>query len=499
MADNERQNVLFILTDQHRKGSLGCYGNTVCHTPNLNRLAREGVVFDNAYTTCPVCSPARASLQTGQYPFHHGMQTNIFDHGCMVHELPDTQRLLSRSLQRAGVQAGYTGKWHLGFGRDAFRDPYYQQHYRNIDTHIYDIVYPEFYRDGSSLPSELGYVGDDFPGHGGGGHNYPQYLEYLKANGLEHKLKPGEGGADIVSPVESTMPYYLTQRCKTVLDDFRQQASPFFFMLNFWGPHGPAYVHRTYMERYREATFEPWPSFDEDQRNKPRIHNAKRARVEWKHIENQLRYYYGYVSFIDAQIGRLLEYLREHDLDRNTWIIFSADHGDSMGIHNGLMDKSFYLYEDTASVPLIIRPPGGLDEGRREDRFASHTDLYSTILDIAGLPEEQCRRDGRSLLPLIRNETVHDWPRVAVTEASGLAFCLFTQRMIRRGTHKYVFNCGDIDELYDLQNDPCEMRNLAVETEYGGLLREMREELAAWMEEHDDRLLGQFKSICRMT
>ena len=111
-----RPNIILILTDQHRLSAVGCYGRTPCQTPNIDRLAREGARFETAYTVCPVCSPARATIMTGLYPHRHGICSNIYNLGNSVHELPDSPDLLSRRLQSAGYRCGYTGKWHLGNG-----------------------------------------------------------------------------------------------------------------------------------------------------------------------------------------------------------------------------------------------------------------------------------------------------------------------------------------------------------------------------------------------
>lgn len=495
---DSRPNILFVFTDQHPKHAVGPYGDGRVKTPTLQRFADEGVLFENAYTTCPVCSPARASVQTGLYPNHHGMQTNIFQHGCMVHELPDTPSLLSRRLTAAGYQAGYTGKWHLGYGKRAFEDPYYIEHRIGIDTHRDDIEYPDFYRQGSSLPTDLGYQGDDFPGHGGGGHLYPQYLEYLKANGLEHTVERASVGSvgEITSGKESAVAYFLTERAIARIDAMKDNSAPFFLMLNFWGPHAPAFVPTEYLEPYREARYEPWPSFNEDQTNKPRIHNAKRNNGQpWEDWEIQLRYSYAFADFIDDQIGRVVKHLEDSGLYENTAVIFSADHGDSQGIHNCLSDKSIYLYEETTSIPLIVRLPDKSRAGDHETRFANLTDVYSTVLDLAGVPAELHERDGRSLLPLVRGDTVTNWPETVVTESSGIAHCLFTSRMIRKGNLKYVFNCGDLDELYNLDADPHELRNLAVEPDSSELLTEMQNALVEWMKEKKDGLLHQFQML----
>ena len=113
---SNKQNIIFIFTDQQRRDFLGCYGSEIVKTPNIDMLAADGTVFDNAYTVYPVCTPARASLQTGLYPCNHGMQNNMYQPGCVVHELPDTPSLLSRRLGSLGYTAGHTGKWHIGYG-----------------------------------------------------------------------------------------------------------------------------------------------------------------------------------------------------------------------------------------------------------------------------------------------------------------------------------------------------------------------------------------------
>ena len=162
------QNIIFILTDQHRISGVSAYGETPCRTPGIDRLAAEGILFENAYTVYPVCSPARATIMTGVYPHTNGVTSNVHEVGCSVHELQDRPSLLARRLQAAGYATGYTGKWHLGTDRDAsFDGP-----------------------NSPSLPSTIGFEGQDFPGHGGDGSGYPEYKAWLKKKGFNHKIKP---------------------------------------------------------------------------------------------------------------------------------------------------------------------------------------------------------------------------------------------------------------------------------------------------------------------
>ncbi len=491
----EQPNILFILTDQHRRDHLGCYGTRWGTSPNIDRLAAEGVTFTNAYTVCPICTPARASIQTGLYPCGHGMQNNLFQPGCVVHELADRPELLSRRLGEAGYTAGLTGKWHLGYGREAYADPWYRDHV--VEGAVDVVAYPAFYRAGSSLPTDIGYEGDDFPGHGAGGHLYRQYQDYLFDAGLEHRLADeGNGCAEVVSPVESTIDHFLVDRAIHLIDDFAARGRPWFFMLNFWGPHGPAYVPTEFLEPCRELPVPPWPSFEEDQADKPSIHNAKRARRPWGRFQRQIRYSVAYSNYLDWEIGRLLEHLRRRGLYDESLVLFAADHGDSAGCHAGLSDKAFHMYQDTTAIPLVVRPPTGHGrEGVREGRFVNTTDLYSTVLDAAELPRALHERHGRSVLPLVRGESPSDWPEEVVTECTGLAYLAYTQRMIRVGDWKYVFNCGDVDELYDLASDPHEMRNLANEPGQSDRLADMRQHLLLWLQGHGDRTANDFRRL----
>lgn len=465
---SKQPNILFILTDQQRVDTLKAYGGKVCQTPNIDRLTAESVVFNNTYASCPVCTPARASLQTGLYPHNHEMRNNTSEPACKYDSLPNSSDLLSNKLKEQNYSVGYTGKWHLGWG-----------------------------------PTKVGYEGDDFPGHGAGGHGYEQYHNYLKEKGLEVKLEnkisghyKGHWAAEVVSPVETTVEYFLTDQAIHYIDQFRQRENPFYFQLNFWGPHEPYVAPTKHLDLYRDLDLEPWPNFIDESTNKPAIHNLKRAKsTDWKTFEPYVKHYFANVSLIDEQIGRLIDYLKKHDLYDNTIIIFSADHGESLGIHGGLCDKNFFMYEETCRIPLIVKPQEKLTETKYVDRFVGTCDYYSSILDWAGADPTETSRDGRSFVPLIDNEDIKDWPDYAVTEGNGLAEILYTQRMIRHGQMKYIFNCGDTDELYDLEKDPHELSNEIDNKDYQDTLINMRELLASWMEEHNDLALGQYKDL----
>ncbi len=487
------KNILFILTDQQRADTLRCHDeNTLCRTPHLDAIAEQSTVFQNAYTVCAVCSPARASLQTGFYPHAHGVETNIYERGCLVHELPDREYLLGRRLQEAGYSVGYTGKWHLGLGGPS--SGFYIPELRSGMVPAY-----------SGLPSDLGYEGDDFPGHGGGGYQYEQYKEYLEKNGLSFDLADRDdyGGAhtitgEVTSPLESTNEYFLVEQAIHYIEQFRSRNQPFCFQLHFWGPHSPFYAPTQFLDLYREVEMPPWPNFQEDRSLKPTYQDSFRRPDEpWSFWENSLRYYYGFMSSIDAQVGRLMAYLQDAGLYDDTAIIFSSDHGDSQGCHGGIENKSYHMYQEAVRIPLFIKPARSDASRNTVDDFAITCDIYASILDLAGVPLELAEAGhGRSLHPFLQNERPDDWRDVVVSEGMSATPVLCTHRMIRRGNWKYVFYASGIDELYNLKDDPWEITNLVLEPDHQGELKELQQALYQWMGEYGDELRDDYGRLC---
>lgn len=476
--------------------TLGCYGSSICRTPHLDALAQAGMLFTNAYASSPVCAAARASLHTGYLPSKHGITTNIYTPGCSVHELPDHPSLLGRRLQQLGYQTGFTGKWHLGFGDNRREHPEYK-------AHVEAIPVLDWTDAPGALPSTRGFQGEDFPGHGGIGIDTPQYRAWLAANGKELVLKqwlePYPHNWEITSGKDTSVTYFLTQNALDRLDGFLADESPFCYLLNYWGPHGPYCAPTEYLNLYRTTEIPPWASWNESQENKPSIHDAHRTETtlgwKWCDYENLLRTYFAAVTEIDDQVGRLLDFLVRRGVYDNTLVIFCADHGDSLGIHAGLTDKTIFMYEETNRIPLIVKEPAPVHRpGQRESAFVGTCDFYPTILDYAGMREQESGRDGTSLRPLIEG-TAEGWRDCIATEGFGLDFIQHSQRALRWKNFKYVFNCGGPDELYDLQDDPHELKNLAADPGSAALLREGREKLDAWLRDHRDGLRERFRRL----
>lgn len=478
-----KKNILMILTDQHTYTTLSTYGTSVCHTPHLDQLAMESIVFDRAYTVCPICTPARASIQTGVYPSKHGMVTNIYTKGCIVHELPDSEHLLSRRLIEQGYLIGYTGKWHLGAGRNR--------------QFLGGVEYPWIAEllSTSGLPSDVGYEGDDFPGHGGIGDQYEFFHQYLKQKGKVYQTNILHEGypraSEITSGLDTAVPHFLVDQAIQKLDDFKNRQKPYFYMLNFWQPHEPYDVPTEFLDRYRDLELDPWETFSQDTEQLPMIHQVERGmKGDWNKIQQFIRYYYAAITQIDYEIGRLFDYLKQSNLYENTVIIFSADHGETLGVHAGLTDKGLDMFEETVHIPLYLKIPGV--KPRRQQHLVQTCDLYSTVLDIAGAKRELIERDGQSLLRTLEEES---WRHVVVSESSGLDFMSYTQRMIRDDRYKFVFHVGDKDELYDLLYDPHETTNLSIQRDYATRCISMLHELKRWLIDHHDGLLIRYDNI----
>jgi len=470
----DRPNILLIFTDQHRLSGVGCYGPTPCHTPHLDALAATGVRFETAYTCCPVCSPARASIMTGLYPHQHGILSNVHNLGCSVHELPDTPALLSRRLQTAGYRCGYSGKWHLGSDATVTR-------WGSPNT--------------PSLPKDVGFDGQNFPGHGNGGFGYPEYNAYLAQHGFSHHVLPGPANRTPVmrygittGPVESTVDYFLADNTINLIDRYAAEQQPFFIWHNFWGPHTPYYVPREFYEMYANVAIPEWPNYRWPANAINRPHRVKvhphMDRLTWDDWAEGIRFYYAFCTLIDQQIGRLLAHLAQRGLADNTLVVFAADHGETLGSHGGLTDKGWHHFEEIQRIPLIVRPPAALRgahaPGTVLPQWASLLDLYPTFLEAAGAEPADTTPQGISLLPLLRG-TATGTRDTAFVEFFGVNDLAASMITCRADNLKYGWNAGNGDELYDLARDPHEQTNLIDEPAHAAALAALRERLRQFM------------------
>ncbi|MFO7955669.1 MAG: sulfatase-like hydrolase/transferase [Candidatus Brocadiia bacterium] len=477
-----KPNIILFFTDQHRLSALGCYGETPCQTPNIDRLAEEGVRFETAYTSCPVCTPARASVMTGLHIHAHGMISNTRNLGTCISELPDGPHLLSRRLGEAGYRCGYTGKWHLGTDQPTWYGA-------EVDN---------------ALPSNRGFEGQDFPGHGNGGFRFAAYRDYLKERGLSHEVErthPVLPCGTLQGPVESTVPYFLAEHTIGMIDRFTEAGAPFFIWHNNWGPHAPYFAPESYVERYRDVEIPPWPNYEWPAAEINRPHRVKlhpdADEYTWDDWATAIRHYYAFTTLIDEQIGRVVDHLREVGQADNTVVIFTSDHGETLGSHGGLADKGWHHFEEIQRIGMLVNSPRGWGEGGRPngsvaEEWASLLDVYPTVLDLAGADYDAEDIHGASLVPLLRGET-DDWRDEVFVEFCGVNSLATTMVTCRRGDLKYGWNCSNLDELYDLSHDPYETTNLVDDPGYAEALRELRERTYRFMQETNHPSQGMFR------
>jgi arylsulfatase A-like enzyme len=436
-------NIVFFQVDQLRQDALGCYGNTICKTPHLDRLAAEGLLFDRAYTTSPVCSPSRASLLTGLYPHNHGVMINTHIAPAWSRGLSPDIPTFSRALKEAGYVLDYVGKWHvhqdLGpeeYGFDRHLAPHWK---RNVD------------------PDSK--IAIDFP-----------------------------SGSQVVAgtnllPKEEYNSWLCTEQGIACLRERAKSEQPFFLRIDTAAPHFANIIPEPYASMYDPAAIRPWPNFEENFEGKPQSHVRK--HLEW-HLEDKdwgwwsrvVAKYYGDITLLDDCVGQVLEAIREAGVEDNTFFVFTTDHADSMGSHKHF-EKAGTMYEEVFRVPLIVKSPDGWGGRGRVADFARLLDLMPTFVDIAGAELTQ-DIDGKSLTPFLRGERPREWPDSVYCEHHGEVWGYQSQRMVSTRRWKYVYNPTDLDELYDLVSDPYEMKNLASDPGCRDVLQEMKARLLGW-------------------
>jgi arylsulfatase A-like enzyme len=448
----ERPNILLVQSDQHRYDCVGANGHPLLETPAMDRLASEGVSVPNAYTTIPLCVPARNSLLSGQWPTSHQCIAN-FDT-----EAPRPMRqdapLFSEQLRDAGYRTGYVGRWHV----DAERSP---REY-GFDDYVPEEEYADW-RERQGIPDrprENGWFGEPDP-----------------------HIDPGESRVA-----------WAADRAIELLGEYAQREDPFFLRWDTSEPHLPNVVPEPYASRYDPDDIEPWDSFDDDLADKPYVQRQQLrtwevADWEWADWAPTVGRYLGEISLLDAQLGRLLEGLDEYGLAENTLVVYTADHGDMCGGH-GMMDKHYVMYEDVTHVPLLVRWPAEMAADPNTDGFVSHSvDLAATFCDAAGAQRPPSFQ-GDSLVPMLRGES--GGREDVFVQYHGNQLGLFTQRMVRDDRYKYVWNATARDEFYDLETDPTECDNRARDASLDAERHRLQERMIDWMESIDDPILNQW-------
>ena len=423
------RNLLFIMSDEHNKRMLGSAGHPMIRTPNLDRLASRGVRFTDAYCNSPICVPSRASFQTGRYV--HDIR---FWDNCIAYDggVPSW----AHRLRAAGHRVDSIGKLHF---RSADDDNGFSK--EHMPLHIVD-----------GLGDPIGMLRDP----------PPRRVASLKLAAEAGCADSSYQGYD--DRITESAEGWLRERSQ------KRDDKPWMLFVSLVCPHFPLIARPEWYNLYPEESV-PWPfDYAEAQRTKhPFIQAMRECQVydeafDERKVRKAIAAYFGLVSFVDHNVGRLVKALESNGLAADTRIIYTSDHGDNLGAR-GLWGKS-NMYEDSAAVPMIMAGPE-VPQGVACTEPVSLVDCFPTIVDCVGLKPDPADRDlpGAPLLDVVSGTASH---RTVMSEyhAAGSATGAF---MIRKGKLKYVYYVGMPAQLFDLEADPYERRDLAQEAGYRGL------------------------------
>jgi len=435
-----RVNIIAIVTDDQGRWAMGAYGNDDIHTPNMDRIGREGALFSNAFVATPVCSPSRATYLTGRYPTELGI-TDWIAPSQAQDGLGLAAETWPQALQRRGYRTGLVGKWHLG-------------------------ELARFH------PTELG---------------FDHFMGFLAGSNRPINPTLEVGGEEI--ELEGPLPDLLTDEAIGFVE--RNVNRPFALCLHYRAPHRP-YIP------VPEADSAPYEGME------PAIPDF--PGLNQKQISRRTKQYYGSITSIDRNIGRLLAALERLGCVDDTLVIFTSDHGYNQGRHgintkgnghwivggqNG--PKRPNMWDTSVAVPLAIRWPGRIAPGTEIDDLVSQVDFYRTILGALDVPvADRSKARGVDFSPLLRGEAMPE--RAAVfgqydLHNHGLAYL----RMVRTRDYKYVrhLRADFMDELYDLAADPGERHNLLHRRgDPPAVIDDLKARLSEWMASIDDPMLA---------
>ncbi|SIN76302.1 sulfatase-like hydrolase/transferase [Vannielia litorea] len=442
-----RQNIILFLTDQWRWDTLNEAGHPAI-LPNLRAFRAEATNFENAFTTVPLCTPARASLFTGRLPHQHGTTDNVQGKSFYPHgKLHPKQTTYLERLRDAGYNVAFVGKWHLGDGTI-------------LDRGIEDVVLS----DGGDTPltaaSDVSFA--------------------------EPRKSPYYGTITDGEPLDGIR----VARAIEMLPRLAASDQPFCLVVSLHAPHFPHHVPAEFVALYDDLPADYVPKnwcrqFAEPGKplaqSRPwhAVHDTAHMSAEdWRRTA---QHYWGFCSYTDALFGRFRAAMTEAGLDESTLLAFTSDHGEMLGAH-GWFDKGPFFYEEVMRIPMMVRQPG-VAGGETRRNFVSFHDLFPTLIERAG---------AETLLDAAERERSY-WRSdndAAFYTYDAYQGRQFRFRGIRETRYKYAWSPHDLEELYDLDADPGERRNLASEPTHQVIGQRLKARLFDWMTRENDWLSG---------
>ncbi len=449
----ERKQFVFIMTDTQGANCVGCYGNEEMGTPNIDRLAAEGLRFAQAYTTCPLCTPARGALFTGTYPHTNGAWCNEQPMGYNI-------KSVGQRLRDQGIHAAYVGKWHLS-ATDYFGD-----------GKCPDGWDPEYWYDGRNylddLPEDLVTFSRQY-----------QTPESIREAGFSEEMT-------------------YAHRCADKAIDFLETHADrdFFLVVSFDEPHHPSIAPSPFCDLYQDYEFDVGEGVYDDLSDKPAHQQHWAASIEKRRGHGDpatKRYvcpaYFACNTFVDYEIGRVVDAIDR--LVPAAPVLYTSDHGEMMHSHR-LFSKGPVMYEEITRIPFLVRWPSVIEAETVVDEAVSQIDVTPTVLDYFGV---DCPPflEGESLLPNLRGRKLDrlvfmEFNRHNVSSHGYGGFKPI--RAVCDGRHKLVLNLLHTDELYDLDEDPAEMMNLIDSSEHAQIRDQLHAAVVDWQDRTRDPFRG---------
>ena len=490
------KNILFIITDQQRADCLSLLGHPLVKTPNLDRLASQGVTFTDAFTTANPCGPSRACIDTGRYTHAHRSAHNEVS-------LPDDETTMGTYFSKVGYRAGWIGKSY--YVKDYFLHPPEPGH-----RFVYDY---DWYQGPPPGWEDCGFVmcGSDTP-----------YHAYLKEKGYPEGLVRSGYGCKVITPEgelmdpgeyraaqfptavkaeDSETAFFINRTMEFILQSEAKKV-PWIAQVNIFNPHShfvaPAPYHAMYDPE--KVPINRHPDELKDLHPLHRVYRMERGAMplDDEKICRQLRAaYYGMITEIDDHVGRLMKFMKEKDLLKNTLIVFTSDHGEFLGDHWCIQKEMWF--DESIRVPLIVCDPSGEADktrGRMEDAPVELIDLLPTFMEYAGISIPH-HIQGKSLLPILRGGSVPEGWRTEIYADWDFRFFWSMRELglrpeqcrmwlVRDKKFKYVFFNALPDILYDLTKDPQEFHNVAGNPDYKDVVEEYRKKLLVWRMSNED-------------
>ena len=473
----QRPNIIFIMADDHASHALSCYGSRINKTPNLDRIANEGMRFSNCFCTNSICAPSRASILTGLYSHAHG----VLDNKTQFREDAIT---FPEILRQNGYETALFGKWHLKI--DPVEFDYYsilpgQGEYYN----------PDFIQMGQTVRYE-GHVTDVITDQV---LNWLQSRESSKPFCLLYQFKAPHSNFmpglrylnrynDVEIPLPETFFDEYTSRTAAAPNATMHMSKDFYhgwhLKLNPNLDHDPV-IRKIWSQAYDRMSRDQkrvWDAAYEPKNKKYYQSNLTDKELMIWNYQRFIKDYLRCVDGIDNNVGRVLNYLESTDLEENTIVIYTSDQGFFLGDH-GWWDKRF-MYEESIRMPLMVKYPGKEIAGYQSDAMVLNIDIAPTILNMAGVPVPPTMQ-GRSYRKLVLNEKVSDWRKAMYYHYYEYPGRPQVKKHygIRTQRYKLIHFYDDIDawELYDLKRDPQELNNIYHVPKYQNIVEELRKEL----------------------